>query len=205
MHRRQERVRACGKDQLVERNILSALNFELPLPDGDNFGSGQKTDLSVVVPRRRVDGQLRVADIAGEVAGQIDAVVGKSRLARDHRDLCIGRSPARGLDCGDRRDAAADHDDARRRAGRRRRGRRFLDGLEAFGTRAAKRALARRFGAVMLIPAHRAAPARNRRFCRRGRGWFAERFEVRGGRSADGTKIGRRIAVVDIAADDATP
>ena len=87
-----------------------------------------------------------VVDLAGEKAGQIQAIIGEFRLAGDHRDLRVGGCAAGRFDGRHRGDAAADHDDARGSARGRGGRRRFLDGLEAFAPGAAERALIRRSG-----------------------------------------------------------
>ena len=61
-----------------------------------------------------MDGQVLPLDLSGEVAGQVEAVVGEFRLLGNQGDLRRGGGSAERLHGGNPGDPGADHDDPRR-------------------------------------------------------------------------------------------
>ena len=110
---RDEGTGAGRQQELVEGQspAIAQLDGVVGQMQGGDFRSQQELDLLLLVPGRRMDEEVWPVDLSGEVARQVEAVVGEFRLLGNQDDFRGGSGLAQRFHGGHAGAPGTDHDD----------------------------------------------------------------------------------------------
>ena len=195
------------QQQLVERQFLAAVQFDdmILQVDRRRLNAQHEPHFLLLVPTGRMDRQVLLADLPGQIAGQIEPVIGKLRFLRDERDLCRGRSRSQRFHGGNPGNPRSDNHNFERLAGGLQRHQPLRSPARNSRLKAPQTGTFRgRLKSGMNVSANQASPLADA--ARRGsRRTLDLRLEQVRRRTANRTRLGRFRSAMDVSANGATP